>query len=623
MGSRGKGIAGVAFAGMMALAMPVQAAELQNPPDMQKDAKGRFDLTARNAVHTMTGLSGPVKVSTRSFAPTDDSPLVGPTLRIKAGDTLKLRFRNALTYDPAQGDAIMSDTLPHGFDVLNIHYHGLHVTPVSPGDNVLLNIYPADTDKKEMAACAHEVHHDVAHSHVCYKGEYDYEFKVPDTHPAGTFWYHPHKHGAVAIHLASGMAGALIVEDPKHGLESLPAIKAAAEKVVVLNEIMYRGTGVQNAPEVVDCQGVYGFMSACEFTPPIPPPPKDSPSTNVKLSVNGQFNPTVTLRTGEAQLWRVLNATVGNTVPVCLVPMPGTAGAAPTLYVLGVDGIPVARPVSGADLPFTLQKPVYDLSGPDAATNAVNNEMALLAPGQRLDLMVKAPTQAGRYALLQPDPNAKVQPTMDQLCAAPTAETMKADDWQNKLVMYVDVVQSASEIAYNMDVPTQTQLNALRRPADLVTAKDVPSGPTQGVVFGFTSQTFSPATNGASTVNGRPFNLQRTQRTLKLDQMDMWSVQSQSDAHMFHIHINPFQVFQRGNVPYAFPVWRDTALINCNSATVGCSFPGGLSKQSTSQTPEILQFLSRAVDFTGAMVLHCHNVNHEDNGMMELVEIVK
>ncbi|WP_158595928.1 multicopper oxidase domain-containing protein [Oleomonas cavernae] len=48
-----------------------------------------------------------------------------------------------------------------------------------------------------------------------------------------------------------------------------------------------------------------------------------------------------------------------------------------------------------------------------------------------------------------------------------------------------------------------------------------------------------------------------------------------------------------------------------------------MSKQSTVQTPEIVQFLSRAVDFTGAMVLHCHNVDHEDNGMMELVEIVK
>jgi FtsP/CotA-like multicopper oxidase with cupredoxin domain len=36
---------------------------------------------------------------------------------------------------------------------------------------------------------------------------------------------------------------------------------------------------------------------------------------------------------------------------------------------------------------------------------------------------------------------------------------------------------------------------------------------------------------------------------------------------------------------------------------------------------EILQFVSRAVDFTGAIVMHCHNTEHEDNGMMELVEI--
>jgi len=32
----------------------------------------------------------------------------------------------------------------------------------------------------------------------------------PTTHPAGTFWYHPHNHGSSAIQVGSGMAGVLL-----------------------------------------------------------------------------------------------------------------------------------------------------------------------------------------------------------------------------------------------------------------------------------------------------------------------------------------------------------------------------------------------------------------------------
>jgi hypothetical protein len=35
-----------------------------------------------------------------------------------------------------------------------------------------------------------------------------------------------------------------------------------------------------------------------------------------------------------------------------------------------------------------------------------------------------------------------------------------------------------------------------------------------------------------------------------------------------------------------------------------------------------VQFLQQPLDYTGSLVEHCHNVSHEDNGMMELVEIL-
>lgn len=598
--------------------------ELQNPPEMT-NVNGTFQLTASFGTYGI--VNGPAQVQTRSFTQAGSDLLVGPTLRVKPGDTLNLTFTNNLNYSAADGDAMMSDFLPHGFNVMNIHYHGLHVTPQSPGDNVLLNIFPTDTTVPEEDLCKMETAGDVAHKHVCITDSYDYSFQIPANHPAGSFWYHPHKHGAVAIHLASGMAGLLIIEDPVNGLESLPAVQTATEKQIVLQEPVYRTNVAQGQPFPIDCLANYSGDSSCQYDPlqPVSSNPPTIP-VNSKFTVNGQFNANITMKVGEAQLWRVVNTTVGNTLPMCLVPMPGTQAAAPTMYVLTADGIPLQRTVSGSqELPFALSPPVSDLSGPNAAVNAVNNELVLLTAGQRLDLMVKAPSQPGVYALLQrPGPTA-----MDGLCTPPTAAEVQSAGWSDKLVMHVTVVEIASQIAYNQAVPTQAQLNGLQVPVGLTTASDVPSTPTQTVVFGFSPSPMPPqyaVAGGASLINGNVFSTTAVQRTLTLNKMDMWATSSQTDTHMFHIHINPFQVTQRGGQAYAFPVWRDTLLINCNTSSdhIGwCSFRGGLTKQTlAAQQPEVVQHLSRAVDFTGAMVLHCHNVWHEDNGMMQLVEIV-
>jgi FtsP/CotA-like multicopper oxidase with cupredoxin domain len=48
------------------------------------------------------------------------------------------------------------------------------------------------------------------------------------------------------------------------------------------------------------------------------------------------------------------------------------------------------------------------------------------------------------------------------------------------------------------------------------------------------------------------------------------------------------------------PVWLDTAIV-----------PHGGS----------ITFRSRFLDFTGKYVLHCHMMNHEELGMMQVVEV--
>ncbi|OLL28164.1 copper oxidase [Burkholderia sp. SRS-W-2-2016] len=111
----------------------------------------------------------------------------GPTITIKQGATLKLTLKNALgANDPPDFcPPDVDHSTPHCFNHTNIHTHGLHVSPSGNSDNVLLTVLPGATQA--------------------------YSYKIPATHPSGTFWYHAHLHGSTAIDVASGMAGVLIV----------------------------------------------------------------------------------------------------------------------------------------------------------------------------------------------------------------------------------------------------------------------------------------------------------------------------------------------------------------------------------------------------------------------------
>jgi hypothetical protein len=74
------------------------------------------------------------------------------------------------------------------------------------------------------------------------------------------------------------------------------------------------------------------------------------------------------------------------------------------------------------------------------------------------------------------------------------------------------------------------------------------------------------------------------------------------DGHPFHIHINPFVVCPNdSNKEPPFAHWRDTYWV-----------------QIEDRRREILMNFRR---FTGTFVEHCHKLNHEDEGMMELVEL--
>jgi FtsP/CotA-like multicopper oxidase with cupredoxin domain len=93
----------------------------------------------------------------------------------------------------------------------------------------------------------------------------------------------------------------------------------------------------------------------------------------------------------------------------------------------------------------------------------------------------------------------------------------------------------------------------------------------------------------------------RSDRVMTVGTSERWQVMA-SDGHPFHIHINHFLVCpNRSNKEPDFAHWRDTYWVQADDG------------------PQ--SFLMNFRRFTGRFVLHCHKLNHEDEGMMELQEI--
>src|SRR5882757_3219011 len=176
-------------------------------PEVRRSANGVLSTTLRIA-YTYRQIGG-VRLYVRSYEGT--SP--GPTLRMKPGETLRIKMINDL---PPNRDGLPADiSAPHQFNNTNFHFHGAHASPSGIADNVMRSMAPGRA--------------------------YEIEIKLPNDHTRGTYWYHPHHHGSADIQMSSGMVGALIVEGDFAGV---PEIAAARERMLVLTQVVYDAHGM-------------------------------------------------------------------------------------------------------------------------------------------------------------------------------------------------------------------------------------------------------------------------------------------------------------------------------------------------------------------------------------------
>lgn len=134
----------------------------------------------------------------------------------------------------------------------NIHFHGLTVSPLNNGDNIFVRVDPGHT--------------------------FNYVINIPADHNPGLYYYHAHAHGIAERQVTYGFSGALLIDGQ---LDAYPELKDVADHVMVLKDIQVSPFG--NVPQDVVT------------------------SRTVTRTVNGLLKPTLRIRPGETQLWRIAN----------------------------------------------------------------------------------------------------------------------------------------------------------------------------------------------------------------------------------------------------------------------------------------------------------------------------
>ncbi|HEY6088386.1 MAG TPA: multicopper oxidase family protein, partial [Gemmatimonadaceae bacterium] len=390
------------------------------------------------------------------------------------------------TLEAREGDKVIvhfRNDLP---EATTVHWHGLHIPVMSDGSP----FYPVEPGK-----------------------QHDYVFTIPYG-TAGTYWYHPHPHHVTGHQVAKGLYGAIIIraaDDP------LPA--SLTEKLLILSDNRFRPDGSVDLAEPYSPQGSIDFENGREGN---------------LVFVDGQVMPTISIRSGEVQRWRVINASASRVYRLSL--------SGHTFLHVGSDGGLFEVPVEVKEI--------------------------LIANGERVELLVRGTRHPGDRSMLQALPYDRYIP-----------QTRPAD-WNS--------TRDLVALQYTNEPP----LPAVKIPARLRFVP--PLDPAKATATRFISLS-------QGMLNGKTMDMDRVDVSAQLGATEIWQIENLVGMdHPFHLHGFQFQILDRDGVPEPFRSWKD--MVN-------------VPKHSTAR------FIVRYDDNPGKWMFHCHILDHEDHGMMGILEV--
>ncbi|MFY0598593.1 MAG: multicopper oxidase domain-containing protein [Cyclobacteriaceae bacterium] len=500
----------------------------------------QFDIAfATNELYN-TEVKSNISLRHRSY----NGKLVGPTLRVKPGDSLLVNLVNNL---PAYGkpepcdpyvthsdgvDPNYIDTMR--FNRINLHTHGLHVSPMGQGDNIFVNLTPGCSFQNRIG--------------------------IPTNHATGTFWYHPHVHGSTAIQVSSGMGGAIIIEG---GLDTLDLIREMEEKIFVLQQMPYIPDSASGNPD----RYAIKFLEDTTFGPGSWEAGIKN-GTGWRTTVNGQVLPVIEMESEEVQRWRFIHAGVRETINLRLARTVGDSIEFSLIYAIAQDGI--------------------------AYGYRSDVDSMILQPGYRADLLIQE--------FLGDVP----QDTLYLVDGSSTE--LYGENNESSKVLAVIVLKPKSGKPIATTLPSSEMLTPYAPYPSLVD-KEV-TDLMEYVNFVIIPESWPEANDTTRfQINGVAFDHLNPPRTLTLNKIQEWTLTSSLADHPFHIHVNHFQLMKKWHRssptdPWIEQeishIWKDTYFVEQNDSI-------------------IIKTVYK--DFIGDFVIHCHILDHEDQGMMQCVRV--
>jgi suppressor of ftsI len=273
-------IATVALASMYLLVLQgsessSEGAFLPNPPQ----------LYAQNHNLSVT-LDAVVDANGRDAFAFNGQP-VAPILRAWPEDTIRINYVNDLPEQSRESCAISPCR-----DMTNLHFHGMHVSPNAPQDDVITM----------MAMPGQTLH---------------YAVKIPSDQTPGLFWYHTHPHGESHRQVLDGMSGAIVIE----GMDRyVPQLRNLREQILII-----RGSSIEHNPEASDLLHRVDVSARCGNQEGAP---------DEIFTVNGAVRPRIAIASGERQFWRIVNASADRYLDLQVGDEP--------IEIVALDGMPLA-----------------------------------------------------------------------------------------------------------------------------------------------------------------------------------------------------------------------------------------------------------------------------------------
>ncbi len=486
-----------------------------------------------------------------------------PTLRLNPGDLLILKLKNELK-EPAVGMGPGAMVLGQPMEVRE------------PCDSSIMT--PLSTNLHFHGLTVPPTCHedDVLRTLVQPDSPpFEYRFRIPENEPPGLYWYHPHVHGFTNPQVLGGASGALIIEGIARANRLLAGMP---ERVFVIRDmdLLHPNAAPMQSgnvpPPIVlrDAEGDILNMSTGGGKPA-----KDLSINFVPMPYPDYPPAKILVRPNERQLWRVLNGSAITYVDLQIL----VANTVQPLGVVSFDGVPINE--DGM-----------------AGNRILWESHILLPPAGRVEFIFRGLPQGVHANFITR--SVDTGPAGENDPTRPLA-TIVASDSASKPHLRLNPspkpLPPPSEVWLGDVKPVRTRtLYFSERPKN-------PNDPKSPTVFMITVE-------GQKT---EPFDPRNTTPNIVVHQGDVedWIVQNRTqELHAFHIHQIHFLLTDWNGVPVYEPFLRDT---------INVPYWDGKSKVYPSVK---LRMDFRDPNIIGTFVYHCHLAEHEDGGMMGIIQVL-